>query len=49
MQLKMVSPDGQWRTEDVKAGDFHWVDAEVTHVLSNEGTADGTIVELELK
>ena len=49
MQLKMVSPDGQSRTEDVKAGDFHWVDAEVTHVLANEGPADGTIVELELK
>ena len=49
MQLKMIAPDGQSRVETVKAGDFHWVDAEVTHVLSNEGTTAGTIVELELK
>src|ERR1700756_5148297 len=39
MQLKMTAPDGQSRVEQVKAGDFHWVDAKVTHVLSNEGTA----------
>jgi quercetin dioxygenase-like cupin family protein len=49
MQLKMTTPDGQSRAEAVKAGDFHWVDAQVTHVLSNEGTTPGTIVELELK
>jgi quercetin dioxygenase-like cupin family protein len=49
MQLKMTTPDGQSRAESVKAGDFHWVDAQVTHVLSNEGTTPGTIVELELK
>jgi quercetin dioxygenase-like cupin family protein len=49
MQLKMTSPDGQSRAETVKAGDFHWVDAQVTHVLANEGTTAGTIVEFELK
>jgi len=49
MQLKMTAPDGQSRAESVKAGDFHWVDAQVTHTLSNEGTTAGTIVELELK
>jgi mannose-6-phosphate isomerase-like protein (cupin superfamily) len=49
MQLKMTTPDGQSRAEAVKAGDFHWVDAQVTHVLENEGTTPGTIVELELK
>jgi mannose-6-phosphate isomerase-like protein (cupin superfamily) len=49
MQLKMTAPDGQSRAETVKAGDFHWVDAQVTHTLSNEGTTAGTIVELELK
>jgi quercetin dioxygenase-like cupin family protein len=49
MQLKMTAPDGQSRSETVKLGDFHWVDAQVTHVLANEGTAPGTIVEFELK
>jgi quercetin dioxygenase-like cupin family protein len=49
MQLKMTAPDGQSQTHEVKAGDFHWVDVEVTHVLSNEGTTPGEIVELELK
>jgi len=49
MQLKMTAPDGQSRAETVKAGDFHWVDTQVTHTLSNEGTTAGTIVELELK
>jgi quercetin dioxygenase-like cupin family protein len=49
MQLKMTAPDGQSRAETVKAGDFHWVDAQVTHTLSNEGATAGTIVELELK
>jgi quercetin dioxygenase-like cupin family protein len=49
MQLKMLSPDGESHKEDVNAGDFHWVDAEVTHVLLNEGPTAGEIVELELK
>lgn len=49
MQLKMTSPDGQSFTHDVKAGDFHWVDAPVTHVLANDGATAGEIVELELK
>jgi len=49
MKLKMAAPDGQSVTHDVKAGDFHWVDVEVTHVLSNDGTAAGEIVEFELK
>ena len=49
MQLKMTAPDGQSRTETVKAGDFHWVDAQVTHTLANEGTTPGTIVEFELR
>jgi quercetin dioxygenase-like cupin family protein len=49
MQLKMTAPDGKSRSETVKPGDFHWVDAQVTHVLVNEGTNPGTIVEFELK
>ena len=49
MQLKLTSPDGQTRTEQVKAGDFHWVDVGVTHALANEGSTEGQIVEFELK
>jgi quercetin dioxygenase-like cupin family protein len=49
MQLKMAGSDGQSFTHDVKAGDFHWVEAPVTHVLSNDGATAGEIVELELK
>jgi len=47
--LKMTAPDGQSVTHDVKAGDFHWVDAKITHSLSNAGTAEAQIVEIELK
>ena len=49
MQLKMTAPDGQSRAEQVKAGDFHWVAVPVTHSLANEGSAEGQIVEFELK
>jgi quercetin dioxygenase-like cupin family protein len=49
MQLKMTAPDGQSRSEAVKAGDFHWVNVPVTHSLANEGAGAGQIVEFELK
>jgi beta-alanine degradation protein BauB len=49
MQLKMRGPDGASMTHEVKAGDFHWVDTEVTHSLTNAGTTEGEIVEIELK
>jgi quercetin dioxygenase-like cupin family protein len=47
--LKMADPEGKSFTHEVQAGDVHWVDAKVTHSLANEGTAAGTIVEIELK
>jgi quercetin dioxygenase-like cupin family protein len=47
--LKMTDPEGKSFTHEVKAGDIHWVDAKVTHSLSNQGTAVGQIVEIELK
>jgi len=47
--LKMSGPDGQSITHEIKRGDFHWVDAKVTHTLGNAGSADGQIVEIELK
>jgi quercetin dioxygenase-like cupin family protein len=49
MKLKMTAPDGQALTHEIKAGDFHWVDVEVTHTLTNDGTTPGEIVEFELK
>jgi quercetin dioxygenase-like cupin family protein len=49
MPLKMTAPDGQSRSEEVKAGDFHWIESKTTHVLTNEGVAQGQIVEIERK
>ncbi len=49
MQLKMAAPDGRSLRETVKAGDFHWIEASVTHSLANEGQTAGEIVEIELK
>lgn len=47
--LKMTDLDGKSLIHEVKAGDVHWVDAKVTHSLSNAGRSAGTIVEIELK
>jgi mannose-6-phosphate isomerase-like protein (cupin superfamily) len=49
LTLKMTAPDGQTSTHEVKRGEFHWVDAKVTHSLANTGNKDGQIVEIELK
>jgi quercetin dioxygenase-like cupin family protein len=49
MQLRMAAPDGRSMEHAVTAGDVHWVDARVTHVLTNNGTEPGVIVEVELK
>ena len=49
MKLKMTAPDGQTVAHEIKAGDFHWVDVEVTHSLANDGTTPGEIIEFELK
>ncbi len=49
LMLKMTDPEGKSSTHEVKAGDIHWVDAKVTHLLANEGPTVGQIVEIELK
>ena len=49
MHLKMTAPDGKSFADRVRPGDFHWADSKVTHTLTNEGTAEGQIVEIELK
>ncbi len=47
--LKMTAPDGQSSTHEIKPGDFHWITTKVTHTLANMGTAEGQIIEIELK
>jgi quercetin dioxygenase-like cupin family protein len=49
MPLEMTSADGQSSAHEVQVGDFHWVESNVTHSLTNEGTREGQIVEIELK
>lgn len=49
MMLKMTAPDGQSSSHEVKAGDFHWIDASVAHSLANAGSTEGQILEIELK
>jgi len=49
MPLKMTAADGKSSAEQLKAGDCHWVEANVTHTLTNTGAAEGQIVEIELK
>ncbi|HXX99700.1 MAG TPA: hypothetical protein VEI54_02195 [Candidatus Limnocylindrales bacterium] len=49
MTLKMSSPDGQSSSHEVQSGDFHWLDTKVTHSLTNAGTGEGQIIEVELK
>jgi quercetin dioxygenase-like cupin family protein len=49
MQLKMTAPDGKFLAHEIKPGEFHWVDSKVTHTLTNEGPAEGQVVEIELK
>ena len=49
LTLKMTDPEGKSSAHEVKSGDFHWVDAKVTHSLTNESTGTAQIVEIELK
>ncbi len=49
LQLRMQAPDGGAFEHAVAAGDVHWVDVPVTHVLVNRGDAAGVMVEIELK
>jgi hypothetical protein len=50
MHLKMTAPDGRSLSEELKLGDFHWIDGKVViHALANEGTVEAQIVEIELK
>jgi len=48
-QLKTTASDGTSAIEVVKAGDSRWVNAKGPHTIANAGSADGQIVEIELK
>jgi quercetin dioxygenase-like cupin family protein len=49
LNLKMSSPDGETATHEVGPGDFRYIDAKITHNLSNAGSTPGQIIEVELK
>ncbi|GAC1621426.1 MAG: hypothetical protein PVS2B2_13620 [Candidatus Acidiferrum sp.] len=49
LNLKMTAPGGESMSHELKPGEFHWVDTEVTHELVNAGSAEGQILEVELK
>jgi hypothetical protein len=48
-RLKTTAPDGTSAIEVCKAGDSRWVFAKGPHTLANAGSADGQIVDIELK
>jgi quercetin dioxygenase-like cupin family protein len=47
--LTITSPGGRSSVEEMKLGDFRWVDSQVTHSLSNAGSSEAKILEIELK
>jgi quercetin dioxygenase-like cupin family protein len=47
--LTMTSPRGQSSVQEMKLGDFRWVDSKITHSLSNAGDSEAKILEIELK
>ena len=49
MNLRMTSPDGRSMSHPIRAGDFHWIEAVVTHTFHNDGKEKGVLVEIELK
>jgi quercetin dioxygenase-like cupin family protein len=48
-RLRTTTPDGTSAIEVVKAGDSRWVNTKGPHTVANAGSADGLIVEVELK
>jgi quercetin dioxygenase-like cupin family protein len=49
MRLKTSLEAEPSSAEDMKPGDFRWVNSRMTHALTNGGAAVGQIVEIELK
>jgi len=49
VRLKTTAQDGTSTIDDVKAGDVRWVNSKAVHTLTNAGSSDGQIVEIEMK
>ena len=49
LRLKTTAADGSSSIEEVKAGDCRWVNTKAVHTLKNAGSAEGQIVEIEMK
>jgi quercetin dioxygenase-like cupin family protein len=46
--LRIFTPDGKWRDEPGKAGEFYWLEP-TRHVVENTGDAPVKLVEIEMK
>jgi len=49
VDLETISPNGSSTKRIVKAGDFQWINSNITHSLANRGAVPAIIVEFELK
>ncbi len=49
LRLKTTAPDGTSTINDLKSGDVQWVNSKAVHTLTNAGSSDGQIVEIEMK
>jgi beta-alanine degradation protein BauB len=49
LRLKTTAADGTSSIEEIKAGDCRWVSTKTVHTLTNAGTSEGQIVEIEMK
>ena len=49
VRLKMLPARQKSFAEEMKPGDFRWVNGKATHALSNDSAVQGQIVEIELK
>jgi quercetin dioxygenase-like cupin family protein len=46
--VRIFTPDGKWRDDPGKAGEFFWLEA-TTHAVENVGSAPLELVEIEMK
>jgi hypothetical protein len=49
LRLRTTASDGTATIDDLKAGDVRWVNSKGVHTLTNAGSSDGQIVEIEMK
>jgi quercetin dioxygenase-like cupin family protein len=46
--VRIFTPDGKWRDDPGKAGEFFWLEA-TTHAVENAGSVPLVLVEIEMK